>query len=301
MALRMVNLSGKVMDLRSLIFGHTQICHPSVSRIGIFSIESYFNLRVNNLWVRLAFFPRTSFFLRERKRGFIRGRFAPRFQLLLRYSFGTLPQPLDTRAKVPLMNPPPEIKLSSCHPGGFSLVSWQKSFFFFFLHLRYDLQDLRATSGAFCALRHDGHVVCWGTPSLGGVRAGSAPIVGRSLVSTLGAFAVLRRLERDAAWVMNGPYFTSPKDGEICQLLGNLPCKLFIKVYIPWAPKTMKNKGFGHLKARLFTINTSQNVGFGGPWYPKTWLNFSIWGNHIFNQMEGWASQGAQGCFWCPY
>lgn len=56
----------------------------------------------------------------------------------------------------------------------------------------YDLQDLRATSGAFCALRDDGHVVCWGTPSLGGVRAGSAPIVGRSLVSTLGAFGVLR-------------------------------------------------------------------------------------------------------------
>jgi len=57
----------------------------------------------------------------------------------------------------------------------------------------YDLQDLRATCGAFCALRHDGHVVCWGSPSVGGARAmGSAPIVGRSLVSTLGAFGVLR-------------------------------------------------------------------------------------------------------------
>ena len=37
----------------------------------------------------------------------------------------------------------------------------------------------------------------------------------------------------------------------------------------------MKNKGFGHLKARLFTIKTSKNVGLGGPWYiypslPKT-------------------------------
>ena len=37
--------------------------------------------------------------------------------------------------------------------------------------------------------------------------------------------------------------------------------------YLPWAPKTMKNKGFGHLKTRLFAINTSKNVGSGGPWY----------------------------------
>ncbi len=29
----------------------------------------------------------------------------------------------------------------------------------------------------------------------------------------------------------------------------------------------MKNKGFGHLKTRLFTIKTSKNVGFGGPIY----------------------------------
>ena len=28
----------------------------------------------------------------------------------------------------------------------------------------------------------------------------------------------------------------------------------------------MKNKGFGHLKTRLFTIKTSKNVGLGGPW-----------------------------------
>ena len=33
--------------------------------------------------------------------------------------------------------------------------------------------------------------------------------------------------------------------------------------HIPWAPKTMKNKGFGHLKTRLFTIKTSKNLGFG--------------------------------------
>ena len=52
--------------------------------------------------------------------------------------------------------------------------------------------------------------------------------------------------------------------------------------YLPWAPKTMKNKGFGHLKTRLFAINTSKNVGSGGPWYrlhvrflgtPKTMKN----------------------------
>jgi len=33
--------------------------------------------------------------------------------------------------------------------------------------------------------------------------------------------------------------------------------------YLPWAPKTMKNKGFGHLKTRLYTIKTSKNIGFG--------------------------------------
>ena len=37
--------------------------------------------------------------------------------------------------------------------------------------------------------------------------------------------------------------------------------------WIPWAPKTMKNRGFGHLKTRLFTIKTSKTLGFGGPWY----------------------------------
>ena len=31
----------------------------------------------------------------------------------------------------------------------------------------------------------------------------------------------------------------------------------------------MKNKGFGHLKTRLFTIKTSKNLGFEGPWYVK--------------------------------
>ena len=41
----------------------------------------------------------------------------------------------------------------------------------------------------------------------------------------------------------------------------------WVYIYIPWAPKTMKNKGFGQLRTRLFTINTSKNVGLGGPWY----------------------------------
>ena len=31
------------------------------------------------------------------------------------------------------------------------------------------------------------------------------------------------------------------------------------------APKTMKNKCFGHLKTRLFTIKNSKNIGLGGP------------------------------------
>ena len=35
-------------------------------------------------------------------------------------------------------------------------------------------------------------------------------------------------------------------------------------IYLPWAPKTMKNKGLGHLKTRWFTIKTSKHVGFGG-------------------------------------
>ncbi len=35
---------------------------------------------------------------------------------------------------------------------------------------------------------------------------------------------------------------------------------------LQWAPKTMKNKDFGYLKTKLFTIKTSKNVGFGGPW-----------------------------------
>ena len=34
----------------------------------------------------------------------------------------------------------------------------------------------------------------------------------------------------------------------------------------------MKNKVFGHLKTRLFTINTSKDVGLGGPW----WFNLSV-------------------------
>ena len=39
------------------------------------------------------------------------------------------------------------------------------------------------------------------------------------------------------------------------------------KYYTPWAPKTMKNRGFGHPETRFFTIKTSKNEGFGGPWH----------------------------------
>ena len=45
---------------------------------------------------------------------------------------------------------------------------------------------------------------------------------------------------------------------------------------LPWAPKTMKNKGLGHLNNNDNVINhkkTSKTEGFRGPWYrdiPKT-------------------------------
>ena len=53
------------------------------------------------------------------------------------------------------------------------------------------------------------------------------------------------------------------------------PFRIFLlkkKSSLPWAPKTMKNKGFGHLKTRWFTIKTSKNVGFRGPWLFHTTL-----------------------------
>ena len=41
--------------------------------------------------------------------------------------------------------------------------------------------------------------------------------------------------------------------------------------------KPMKNKGFGHLKTRSFTIKTSKNVGLGGPWYTiRPWKSTTI-------------------------
>ena len=39
----------------------------------------------------------------------------------------------------------------------------------------------------------------------------------------------------------------------------------------------MKNKGFGHLKTRLFTIKTSKHVALGGPWYILIDMEFTIW------------------------
>ena len=49
-----------------------------------------------------------------------------------------------------------------------------------------------------------------------------------------------------------------------------------VHVFLPWAPKTMKDRGFGHLNTRLFTIKTSKNVGFGGPWYYIHCFGFKI-------------------------
>ena len=48
---------------------------------------------------------------------------------------------------------------------------------------------------------------------------------------------------------------------------GGIPPKKNIKGVSSMSPKTMKNKGFGHLKTRLFTIKTSKHFGLGGPWY----------------------------------
>ena len=51
----------------------------------------------------------------------------------------------------------------------------------------------------------------------------------------------------------------------------------------------MKNKGFGHLKTRLFTIKTSKNVGLGGPWYIYI-SSISIFGPSIWHTCD---------CFCC--
>ena len=50
---------------------------------------------------------------------------------------------------------------------------------------------------------------------------------------------------------------------------------IVITYNIPWASKTMKNKGFGHLKTRLFTIQTSKHVWF---WGPMVCYKHSKWG-----------------------
>ena len=62
----------------------------------------------------------------------------------------------------------------------------------------------------------------------------------------------------------------------------------------PWAPKTMKNKGFGQLKTRLFTTKTSKNVGLGGPWnilvpwfMPSQKAAYAAWAK-TFSESPGW-------------
>ena len=49
----------------------------------------------------------------------------------------------------------------------------------------------------------------------------------------------------------------------------------------------MKNKGFGHLKTRLFTIKTSKNLGIGGPWlgvHPI--VPWDMLENHLGEELE---------------
>ena len=59
----------------------------------------------------------------------------------------------------------------------------------------------------------------------------------------------------------------------------------------------MKNKGFGHLKTRLFTIKTSKNVGFAGPWYIYIPMSLFFLGvlrpRFIFDPVVFWSCIGS--------
>ena len=56
----------------------------------------------------------------------------------------------------------------------------------------------------------------------------------------------------------------------------------------PWAAKTMKNKGVGHLKTRLFTIKPLKTCGFWGPIWEL--LDFRGWW-HIHKKHFFWDIQ----------
>ena len=44
----------------------------------------------------------------------------------------------------------------------------------------------------------------------------------------------------------------------------------YIYIYLYHEPQNHEKKGFGQLETRLFTIKTTKNVAFGGPWYKYT-------------------------------
>ena len=64
------------------------------------------------------------------------------------------------------------------------------------------------------------------------------------------------------------------------------------RISIPWAPKTMKNEGFGHLKTRILTIKTFRNVGFGGPMVSTPLKNISQIA--ILPQFSGWTEKNIE-------
>ena len=55
------------------------------------------------------------------------------------------------------------------------------------------------------------------------------------------------------------------------------------------SPQTMKNQRFD-LKTRLFRINTSKHVGFGGPWYSNMYIYIFLY--IVFLWKKWWGGGG---------
>ena len=61
---------------------------------------------------------------------------------------------------------------------------------------------------------------------------------------------------------------------------------------LPWAPKTMKNHGFGHLRTRLFTMKTSKKYRF---WGAHGKLLFGMFGRELSSGAGGSEFVSARG------
>lgn len=61
------------------------------------------------------------------------------------------------------------------------------------------------------------------------------------------------------------------------------------------APNLMKNKGFGHLATRLFTIKASTNVVFWGPWYILILISMTYTCQHTYLGSTQHPAQSPQG------